>query len=500
MVVCEGNLEVQLDQLLRDKPELYQIPKVEGYPKSLIVSPSNEAMMEGMENILLSWETLCFFYKLYQSKLDELINLSRESMGPIGRSAEFRRNRTTYLDLRRQFVPSIDLIFSDDLTRSRLSQFVDSDFFVPVTYIGDPRVPDKKERGKRKKEYLHLLELGKEIDEFMIKEPSRTSIKEGATKDVQEMGERFYDLIFERRRLSCLLDVAREGASFLQVLNEIVASLVRSGKTDLRRYEIIDKLIGAEKRIFTKLEVGFNENWEDNCAVPNIPICIFKGYKRSEASLMYCLDPTTNLLFFTSQNPADKAQAIAILFDVTDESGEEYLLLEGVVTNNQFTQIGPLNSQLRETPANCSLNPDYTQRKYHLDLILDEVVQYAQKRGKPLLINLNEVTGPEEVGPHEMLVYLANVFGIPYTLNVFNDPRDRSRVLVGSQENIFLQRRHLRKDNKPLQEILEREGIILPQEYVSNGRIKLYNHSWSNPKVPVSWVNSCEGEVPVLRI
>lgn len=249
-----------------------------------------------------------------------------------------------------------------------------------------------------------------------------------------------------------------------------------------------------------KEEVGFNLDWKPNY-ITRIPSCIFnrlnhggktiKPGKNAHYSLLYSLDPTSSLLFFSSSSPKNPAQAAAILFEVEDSKNRKYLDLEGVVMNKEFMGLVPLPS---DYPVfNRKLNRD--QRKPYLDQILYHAAKYACSKNLPLFINMTEITSMEECGPHELLYYLRDLFpGVDYQHEIgpqtVNGKEMDLAISVRGGEEIYL-----RKDNAPLLKILLENQIDPPLEMLSpSGKLKLLNHTWANPrKIGETGINDCEG-------
>jgi hypothetical protein len=177
------------------------------------------------------------------------------------------------------------------------------------------------------------------------------------------------------------------------------------------------------------------------------------------------------------------------MFEAEDSENKPYLVLEGVVANQDFFDLDFLGDQKFRI-----FNPnDLYQRSPSLDLILYYSAQCAYQMNRSLFINMTEITGMEEYGPHDFLYYLPRLFsGLSDQHEMMKDPRGSDKKLAISAprgaETVYL-----RKDNSLLLKKLTEVGVALPSNlFDSAGRLELMAHTWADPRNPNTWVNGCE--------
>lgn len=488
-----NSLETQLEALLKAKPELYQIPNLESLPAQTEIVPSiPEMILEKNTKIkdILNFGTV--FRDLYRAKLKDMhkkaVNMVA-SQDPQIQPDGYELNSDTLFELRRNFVPSLEDMSlgkrERDEARSRAFQAMDLSELSKKLTLTPEQV------------YQNILGFSAAYDEFNLREDfGKNEKKRGEEKDSLS-AHNIYNIIISWNPAGISqIDFSRRVIGALRQMTEIGnrEETRRTGKSDSLSDSLCSYLAELEKKIAPQMmRIGFNEKWEDNYEDKAVieGVCIFKGGNNAHNSLLYCIDPSTNMLFFSAEN--NSARAVNILFDAHDLNGNQYVVLEGVLMNKEFEQWKPLFW----VPGK-ELNPNLQERKVHLDLMLYYAARYSYYSKKKLFINMTEITGTGEYGPHEFLHYLPRLFpNVSYQHEKNPDPRrtDEVKILIQSKRagrsTLYLQ-----KDNSQLQKILEENDVKILPKHLIDGKLKLMAHTWADyPINSNTWENTCEGPV-----
>lgn len=311
-----------------------------------------------------------------------------------------------------------------------------------------------------------------------------------------------------------------------------IKALLNTIKEVCNDSEISNRVIDIKKRLVCKVIPNFKRNWEEIYS-PNIYSCIFaerlqsldsqtdctKKYTprgNSLASLLYILDERVHLLFFDmggkfpEPNPkiAEPPQALAILMEVEDKNRKKYLLIEGVLSNEAFDELIPLQ---RFPNLPLFLNKTY-KRAYHF--VNDSIKKYAHWCGTRRFLSTYQVQSDDEVGPLQYVDCLKEIYQFRYNYDYEKLPADKEKKgdengwLVPKLEDLVSHGKlNLTKSNFDLEETLserkltlimnrKRESTYFTQAFTTanleNGR---GDHGpWRRGDVDGCW-GECTGEV-----
>ncbi len=497
------NHEQELIQLLERKPELYHPLSIPSFPIRIEQKYSPEGNEQFSQTVRQGILLGLLFNQLYKMRIANMATPCaewvHEVQGIPKEQLRFPLNKDTLFDLRDygKIVPSFD-----DPDNSNYHKDLES--LLP-TLTRTRGVPPLNSRHHYLDVTRRLVELSYHFDELAIKEQiTHRGEKRGERLD-QMSCYPIYNTIIDRYN-EFLQGGIGEKVSFARELLFSIREMLRLGAQqgkfeDKLTTQILDHLRYQQETLdIPTITVGVQEDWRDNL-VTRIPGCcihhcksntspeIKKG-KKSFTSLEYTIDPVTHQLFFSSENPKNEAQALAILFEATDREERPYLVLEGVLMNQEFRNI-PLSSEDKYR----RISPQLYRRDPILDHIIYHVAKLSYDLDRSLFINMNEITGMEEYGPHDLLYYLSRLFQeVSYhhqNIDLSTSGGELKRLAISAT---IADKIYLRKDNSTLQKILVENGIEIPPALIdSQGRLKLLSHTWADPTNPDTWINSCEG-------
>jgi len=355
---------------------------------------------------------------------------------------------------------------------------------------------------------LQLIRLSYHFDQFAVKEQlSHRDVKRGDRLKQLDCYRVYSVLIDEFNHLMnpdqkpdslepFLEKVASTSSQIIEIgSRSIPDSVVSSSLAE----ELSQTILNQKDHLYARtLTIGINSDWRDNTLTRINPCCIYdyrsgdglKSKKGNKAcfSLLYSLDPAVHQLFFNVKD--SEAQAVAILFEAEDAQDKPYLILEGVVANSEFLKLDFLKDRRLSV-----FNPSLYQRIPPLDLILYYSAQYACSLNRNMFLNMTEITGMEEYGPHDLLHYLPRLFSeLSYHPSFMSDPRSSGEKNLAVSSSEGAEEIYLRKDNVRLLSKLREAGISLPSGLIDpHGKLKLMAHTWADPQDPETWINSCEG-------
>lgn len=526
--------------LLEKKPKLYRPPHKFFIPVQSDFYSDQSSELEQKGGIISEIIRLgLFLYGIYNHRLVDMTLQSNSVKKSLDRNY-VALTPETMPDLRDKYIPSFDdNAKGEQFTGKKLDELMES--LQKEGWFSEGILAGNRDWAKK------LIELTGRYDQYVALPPvSSNWEKSGGRLDLLEASN-FYQIfvgrtsklgIFKRAMESGGLAAAQErlGKSALELSREIIYAMEKMAETGQKKApkpkndktnQLLDYLSALEKEVQPATEnIRFNKDWKQNYFT-EILVCIFNRLDPATGapmekinamySLLYTLDPTCSLLFFSSNRQENQgcqnnlprqdhprrqdnsAQAAAILFEVEDKNHQKYLGLEGLVMNTEFMSLVPL-PQKKYPVFNKKLNR--SQRRPYLDQILYHVTEYALSRNLPLFINMNEVTQATEYGPHELLYYLNELFpGSNYRHEMsLQDVRGRKMELavsVSGGEELYL-----KKDNEPLLRILQENQIEIPLEMLTpSGGLKLLNHTWADPTgIEETGCNECWGTARGLVI
>ena len=542
--------DLSLDKALikiLNKENQYQIPDSDFFPDNVEVLYSNE---ESIDNITLAKEEIkqwgFFFNFLYRTRTLNCYGQHAILLGPAPGmiSQTINVNAESYRDMRKNIIPEFDQQLKNSLDYECLLRSL-----ISIDFI--------ESKQNKNEFYEKLILASKHFDDHYQRKLSRAQEKAGG-KQVKLQECYFYELIIDKLSLEYnkmnnlnLNDVLGNGKNkndspeerkvrehikleylrsekagnsdkeqsdkepsdeiennsenYLTLPREVIFAIshifnegkkyISNWQSDKIIQEISDHLDSLKQEISpTILTAEFNNNWKKNYE-NNIDVCIFKSKKRSSVSLLYALDPDTNLLFFNINKSKIEnkipAQAALIFFNAEDSIGKQYVVLEGVLMNEEFERIEPFDRNIF-TEFNSTL-PD---RKRHLDILVHYAAAFAREQNKDLFINLNELISSSEYGPHEFGFYLTKLFpelqyGVELMPNPFAQGKNNKSKLIKSV--LPIKKLYLRKNNSKLANIIKQNlnQEMQSQFFDDKNRFLLFNHSYADMSDLSTLVNKC---------
>ncbi|MBT5022283.1 hypothetical protein HOK51_03745 [Candidatus Woesearchaeota archaeon] len=279
---------------------------------------------------------------------------------------------------------------------------------------------------------------------------------------------------------------------FLDKSKDLLRSIVKLSKStehsqpDLHKH-LRDFFQPLENKIHnSKLTVEISNNY-DQINNLNIPACIFKGELNSLSSLLYCLDPRMQLLVFSpkynkTQNTMDpdSPNALAILFEAKDKSGNDYLVVEGVLANKKFNNLILENHSKEKLKSSPYYFVDQQITNF-INSLNETRIENKQKQFTQAL-STYQVQSLNEVGPIQYLNIASKIHSFWYGSGICKENNEwlgSDPKILNSHDSIFLEWQSndleelLKTANAPwdktnfLQAFDDWDSVSKPQEYLS---------------------------------
>ncbi|MEK6937618.1 MAG: hypothetical protein AABX04_01100 [Nanoarchaeota archaeon] len=512
----ERECENELLSLLKQHPELYTIVASDIFPTRIKICANAQEILEKSSCSCKMYRWGLLNQQLYLKKLEGMVDrlyLAVKEGDPSAERSQFSclPNALSMFDMgrreKRPFLSPLD-DKTHPLNRTATQSMIEEMLSSPLEELIPEELKDK--------EILETwLKITAAYDLYVLNPHfSDNAIEKGARAYVMA-ADNVFDVILglPKPRDLCSfkrwLDQARNVLAASKEIMELGARQagVMQNPTTKRLEEFFSKQSASLEQHY--LQVGFNSSWEDNYHNHILGVCLFHAWKkvgdrlelgkkekRSLHTLLYCLDPATHMLYFSGNKDTNFPQAVAIFFEAKDHSEVPYLVLEGVIANDKVSE---LVIQERDTYRN--FQKGLFQPNYFLDMILHYSLAFAKEQNKSLLIPLHQVTGTEEYGPQEFLHYLGRLFpeyrhGIQVVRDFRQEAGNKKLVIADDPETAATI--YLEKESIGLQRVLNQYGIDVPEHLQKDGRIRLLNHAWANPREDNTWCNVAKGKVSGL--